>query len=103
MEDFIKKSALKEYISGQKIRISQAALNDLIKYLARHTQSAIKRAKQKTEEDKRSTILPPDIAAVIEKEDLNWQELAQEVIKQGPIELGQISQAIDKWIEDENT
>lgn len=98
MKDFIKKSALKDYISSMQIRISQTALDDLIKHITRVTQTTIEKSKEFAQADKRSTILPKDIARVTKKREPTWQEVAQEVIQQGPIELGSISQAIDKYI-----
>lgn len=98
MKDFIKKSALKDYITSLQIRINQTAFDDLIKYITTLTQTITEKSKQLAQEDKRSTIMPKDIAAVTGKKEPTWQEVAQEVIQQGPIELGNISQTIDKYI-----
>lgn len=103
MEDFIKKSALKDYISSIQIRINQTALDDLIKHITKVTKAITEKSKELAQADKRSTILPKDITRVTQKREPTWQEVAGDVIQQGPIELGSISQAIDKYIEEQKS
>lgn len=104
MADFIKQSVLKNYITNtEKTRINKTAFTNLIKQINSLTQSVIKQSKQLATENRRTTIMPKDIAEAIEKliarKHLPWEELSSLLIQLGPIELGNISKAIDEYIE----
>lgn len=104
MADFIKRSAVKAHISSlKKTRISKTALNKLIRKLNSLTRTLIKESRDLARKDKRSTIMPRDMAEAIEKtvgrKHLTWQEVAKQITRLGPIELGNISKAIDQHIE----
>ncbi len=103
MTDFIKDTSLRKYISSvEKVRISKDAFDNLIQQITRITQTIVKQSKKLAEQDKRTTILPRDISEVVKqitgKKKLTWEELAQELFKFGPIELGNISKSIDKYV-----
>lgn len=104
MADFIKQTVLRDYIGSKaKIRVSKEALKKLVRQLNSTTRALIKEAKKLAKQDKRTTIMPRDITGATEKtigkKHLTWQELAQEITLLGPIELGNISKAIDEHIE----
>ena len=104
MADFIKQTVLRDYISSKaKIRVSKGALKKLIKKLNTTTRALIREAKKLAKKDKRTTIMPRDITGATEKiigrKHLTWQEIAKEITRLGPIELGNISKAIDGYIE----
>jgi len=104
MADFIKQTVLRDYISSTvKIRINKTALKKLIKQLNTLTRALIREAKKLAKQDKRTTIMPRDITGatekIIGKKHLTWQELSQEITRLGPIDLGNISKAIDEHIE----
>ncbi|MBA7491557.1 hypothetical protein ES702_02105 [subsurface metagenome] len=104
MADFIKQTVLKEYISSKaKVRVNKTALKKLIGKLNATTRALVREAKRLAKQDKRTTIMPRDIAGATEKiigrKHLTWQELAKEITRLGPIELGNISKAIDEYIE----
>lgn len=104
MADFIKQTVLRDYIGSKaKIRVSKEALKKLVRQLNSTTRALIKEAKKLAKQDKRTTIMPRDITGatekIIGKKHLTWQELAREITRLGPIELGNISKAIDEHIE----
>ena len=103
MANIINKSALKDYIATQKIRINKTALNNLIKQSDSLTKTIIKKSKQLAKEDKRSTIMPRDVFQIIEqtigKKQLTWPEITDQIINLGPIEISNISKEIDKQLE----
>lgn len=104
MADFIKQTVLRDYISSKaKARVSKGALKKLVRQLNTTTRALIRESKKLAKKDKRTTIMPRDITGatekIIGKKHLSWQELAQEITRLGPIELGNISKAIDEYIE----
>lgn len=104
MADFIKQTVLKEYINSKaRVRVSKTALKKLTGQLNTTTRALVREAKRLAKQDKRTTIMPRDIAGatekVIGKKHLTWQEVAQEITRLGPIELGNISKAIDEYTE----
>ena len=99
----IKFTSVKNYINEvEKMRIAKDAVNKYIVEFDDVQNVVIKEAKRLALEEKRSTILKPDIAAALEKylrrKNLPWDETAKEVIKHNPTDLGKISKAIRAWI-----
>jgi nucleoid DNA-binding protein len=86
------------------MRIAKDAVNKYIAEFDDVQDAVIKEAKRLALEEKRSTILKPDIAAALEKylrrKNLPWTETAKEVIKHNPTDLGKISKAIRTWIQE---
>lgn len=104
MPDFIKQSNLKQYITKtEKTRITKSALDNLTKQISSTIVAIIKKSKDLSQKDKRTTIMPKDISTAIEniigRKHLTWEEVTEQLIRLGPIELGEISKAIDQWIE----
>ncbi|MDO8804530.1 MAG: HU family DNA-binding protein [Elusimicrobiota bacterium] len=101
----IKFTSVKNYINEvEKMRIGKDAVNKYIVEFDDVQNAVIKEAKRLALEEKRSTILKPDIAAALEKylrrKNLPWTETAKEVIKHNPTDLGKISNAIRTWIQE---
>ena len=101
----IKFTSVKNYINEvEKMRIGKDAVNKYIVEFDDVQDAVIKEAKRLALEEKRSTILKPDIAAALEKylrrKNLPWDETAKEVIKHNPTDLGKISKAIRTWIQE---
>jgi len=101
----IKFTSVKNYINEvEKMRIGKDAVNKYIADFDVVQDAVIKEAKRLALEEKRSTILKPDIAAALEKylrrKNLPWDETAKEVIKHNPTDLGKISKAIRAWIQE---
>ena len=101
----IKFTSVKNYINEvEKMRIAKDAVNKYIVEFDDVQDAVIKEAKRLALEEKRSTILKPDIAAALEKylrrKNLPWTETAKEVIKHNPTDLGKISKAIRTWIQE---
>lgn len=104
----IKFTSVKNYINEvEKMRIAKDAVNKYIAEFDDVQDTVIKEAKRLALEEKRSTILKPDIAAALEKylrrKNLPWDETAKEVIKHNPTDLGKISKAIRTWIQEHET
>lgn len=104
----IKFTSVKNYINEvEKMRIGKDAVNKYIAEFDDVQNVVIKEAKRLALEEKRSTILKPDIAAALEKylrrKNLPWDETAKEVIKHNPTDLGKISKAIRTWIQEHET
>lgn len=87
------------------MRSNEAAVNDLTARFNSLIEAVITEASKFAKEGKRNTILREDIKTALEKlvgkKHLDWQELLNEVLLQNPIDLGNISKGIDKWIEEQ--
>jgi len=104
----IKFTSVKNYINEvEKMRIGKDAVNKYIADFDVVQDAVIKEAKRLALEEKRSTILKPDVAAALEKylrrKNLPWDETAKEVIKHNPTDLGKISKVIRAWITEHET
>lgn len=104
--EFIRFNTIKDYIKTIKqMRSNKTAVNNLTSRFNSLIGSVITEAAKRAKESKRNTIFGEDIKVALEKlvgkKHLNWQELLNEVILQNPIDLGQISKGIDKWIEEQ--
>lgn len=104
--EFVRFNTVKDYIKDAKqMRSNEAAVNNLTARFNSLIESVITEAAKLAKENKRNTILAEDIKAALEKlvgkKHLDWQELLNEVLLQNPIDLGQISKGIDKWIEEQ--
>jgi len=104
----IKFTSVKNYINEvEKMRIGKDAVNKYIADFDVVQDAVIKEAKRLALDEKRSTILKPDIVAALEKylrrKNLPWDETAKEVIKHNPTDLGKISKAIRTWIAEHET
>lgn len=104
MPDFIKDTTLKKYIADtEDFRIAKDAYAELDKQIVLLIQMIIKQSKKLALDNDRNTIMLRDIKEIISgltgKKPLTWEELSQELTKLGPIELGNISKGIDKYIE----
>ena len=103
--EFVRFNTIKDYIKNtQKMRSNEAAVNDLTSRFNSLIESVITEAAKLAKEYKRNTILQEDIKAALEKlvgkKHLDWQELLNEVVLQNPIDLGNISKGITKYIEE---
>ncbi len=103
--EFVRFNTIKGYIKNTKqMRSNEAAVNDLTSRFNSLIESVISEAAKLAKEYKRNTILQEDIKLAIEKlvgkRHLDWQELLNEVLLQNPIDLGNISKGITKYIEE---
>jgi len=102
--EFIRFNTIKEYINTTfKMRSSESAVKKFIKRFNSVIKAALKDTRRTAKEDKRNTIMYQDIIPVIEKhlgkKHLSWQETAEEIIRQNPVDLGKISKKINAYIE----
>ena len=103
--EFVRFNTIKDYVKDiQKMRSNEAAVNDLTERFNSLIETVIIRAAALAKENKRTTILAEDMKEALEKtvgkKHLNWQELLDETILQTPIDLGNISKGITKYIEE---
>ncbi|MBA7493470.1 hypothetical protein ES702_04029 [subsurface metagenome] len=101
---FIRFNTIKEYIKNvHQMRSGDKAIKKFIKEFQTAIETAIKEAKKTAKKDKRNTILEEDIILALEKhlgkKHLTWPEVAKEVIRQNPTDLGKISKAINDYME----
>jgi histone H3/H4 len=103
--EFVRYNTIKDYVKeSQKMRSNESAVNNLISRFNSLIETVIIRAATLAKENKRNTILAEDMREALEKtvgkKHLNWEELLQEVLLQTPIDLGNISKGITKYIEE---
>ena len=104
--EFIRFNTIKEYINDTfKMRSSESAVKKFIKRFNSVIKTALKDVRRSAKEDKRNTIMDQDITPALEKhlgkKHLTWQETAEEIIRQNPVDLGKISKKINDYIEKE--
>jgi histone H3/H4 len=103
--EFVRYNTIKDYVKeSQKMRSNEAAVNNLTSRFNSLIETVIIRAASLAKENKRNTILAEDMKEALEKtvgkKHLNWQELLDETLLQTPIDLGNISKGITKYIEE---
>jgi len=103
--EFVRYNTIKDYVKeSQKMRSNEAAVNNLTSRFNSLIETVIIRAAGLAKENKRTTILAEDMKEALEKtvgkKHLNWQELLDETLLQTPIDLGNLSKGITKYIED---
>lgn len=103
--EFVRYNTIKDYVKDiQKMRSNEAAVNNLTSRFNSLIETVIIRAAGLAKENKRNTILDEDMKEALEKtvgkKHLNWQELLDGTLLQTPIDLGNISKGITKYIEE---
>ena len=101
--EFVRFNTIKEYINQSKnMRASDAAIQALIARFNDAVVSVITEAQALAKKDKRKTIMGTHMAAALEKylgkRHLTWEETSDEIIRQNPADLGNISKAINDYI-----
>jgi len=103
---FIKFNTIKAYINDAlKMRSAESAIIISLGAFDAAIETVLKEAGKLAKDDKRNTIMEQDITTAVEtrlgKKHLTWQETAAEIIRQNPTDLGNISKAINDYIEKE--
>ena len=103
--EFVRFNTIKDHLKEkEKMRSAVEAVNSLTERFNSLIETVIKRAVSLAKDNKRNTILKEDMRQALEKtvgkKHLAWEELLQEVLLQTPIDLGNLSKGITKYIED---
>lgn len=104
--DLIKINTINSYVKQiLKIRISKTAANTLVIRFNDLLKIILREGRDIAKKDKRNTIMPRDIDTAIEdnlgKKHLTWEEVLEEIKRLNAIDLGNLSKAILKYIEQE--
>lgn len=104
--EFIKFNTVKAYINDiLKMRSAESAITKSITEFDSAIETVLKEAGKLAKNDKRNTVMDQDILSAVEKhlgkKNLTWQETAEEIVRQNPTDLGNISKAINDYIEKE--
>lgn len=104
-QEFVRFNTIKAYIKdAQKMRSNEAAVNSLTERFNSLIETVITLAASLAKDNKRNTILAEDMKEALEKtvgkKHLVWEELLQEILLQTPIDLGNLSKGITKYIEE---
>lgn len=102
--NFVRFNSIKSYVNDIKnMRASDAAIRELIQRIDSLVIDVLSEAHKKAQDNKRRTIMGPDMTAALEKylgqRRLDPDELAEEIIRQNPTELGHISKTITAYIQ----
>lgn len=103
--EFVRFNTVKDYIKDKKdMRSNETAVKTLIERFNTLIETVITDSTKLAKEAKRNTILQEDIKSALEKtvgkKHLDWQDILNEILLQNPIDLGNISKGITKWIEE---
>lgn len=103
----IKFTPAKDYIKSKyNLQSTKDAVEEFISRFNSLTGTVLTKAAELSQEDKRKTIMLPDIQTALEKvvgkKHLNWEDILSATLRQNPTDLGNISKGIAKYIE-ENT
>ena len=100
---FIKGSVVKKYIKGRKLRSTADAAADIEKRFNRVIGQVIVEAGKIARKVKKKTIMPEHVAEAfakhVGKEDLGWEEILAQVLRESPADLGKISKGIRDHME----
>ena len=102
--NFIRFNTIKAYINDVKeMRASDPAIKELIERADSLVIDVLNEAQRLAKENKRKTVMGPDMTTALEKyigrKHLAWPEIAEEIIRQNPTDLGSISKAINAFIQ----
>lgn len=102
--NFIRFNTIKTYINDVKdMRASDPAIKELIERVDSLVIDVLSEAQTLAKENKRKTVMGPDMEMALEKylgqRRLDWTELSEEIIRQNPTDLGNISKAINTFIQ----
>jgi len=103
--EFVRFNTIKDYLKEkEKMRSAVDAVDSLTERFNSLIETVLTRAVALAKERKRTTLLAEDMKEALEKtvgkKHLAWEELLQEILMQTPIDLGNISKVITKYIED---
>jgi histone H3/H4 len=103
--EFVRFNTIKDYLKEkEKMRSAVDAVDSLTERFNSLIETVITRAVSLAKVRKRTTILAEDMKEALEKtvgkKHLAWEELLQEILLQTPIDLGNLSKGITKYIED---
>ena len=102
--NFIRFNSIKSYVNEVKdMRASDPAIREMIQRVDSLVIDVLAEAHKLAQENKRKTVMGPDMTAALEKylgqRRLDWNELSEEIIRQNPTELGNISKTISEYIQ----
>ena len=103
--EFVRFNTIKDYLKEkEKMRSAVEAVNSLTERFNSLIETVLTRAISLAKVRKRTTVLAEDMREALEKtvgkKHLAWEELLQEILLQNPIDLGNLSKGITKYIED---
>ena len=103
--EFVKFNTVKNYLKEKEnLRSNETAVNNLTSRFNSLIITVIASAAALAKENNRNTILAKDMQEALEKtvgkKHLNTQELLDEITRQNPTDLGNISKGITKYIEE---
>jgi len=103
--EFVRFNTIKDYLKEkEKMRSAVDAVNSLTERFNSLIETVLTRAISLAKVRKRTTVLAEDMKEALEKtvgkERLNWQELLNGILLLTPIDLGNISKGISKYIEE---
>ena len=101
--DFVKASAVKKFIASLDLRSSTEAVEALDEGFNDAIEKVIIEAAEHAKKMRMKTIMPAHISAAFEKhvgkQDLDWQEILEQVLRETPADLGKITKGIRDQIE----
>jgi len=100
---FIKFTPVKDYIKSKfSMQSTKDAVEEFISRFNSLTATVLERAAKLSQEDKRKTIMLPDIQTALEKtvgkKYLSWEDVLASTLRQNPTDLGKISKGIVDYI-----
>lgn len=104
--DLIKINTINRYVKDiLSMRISKTSANTLVVRINDLLKIILKEGRDTAKKDRRNTIMPRDIESAIEnnlgKKHLTWEGVLEEIKQLNAIDLGNLSKAITKYIEQE--
>lgn len=101
--EFVKGSTVKKYIKSRKLRSAAEAVDDIEKRFNQVIGRVIVEAGKTARKAKKKTIMLEHVkeafAKHVGKEDLGWEEILAQVLKESPADLGKISKGIRDYME----
>jgi histone H3/H4 len=101
---FLKENTIKQHVKDTyEFRSSKEAVDLFIQTMDKQIEEHLKKCFDLANKEKRKTIMEEDVKEVfknviVEKKELSWEEVAEELIKKNPTDLGQISKRINEFL-----
>ena len=98
----VKSNSLKDVIKKSKFRSSESAIAKLLDAFNKTIATVLADAVTAAKTARRTTVLDEDAQSALDKnigkQDLPWEDIVREVLRETPADLGKLSKAIEDYI-----
>jgi len=103
---FVKSNSLKDELKKSKFRSSESAIDKLLATFNKTIATVLADAITSAKAARRTTVLDEDAQSALDKnigkQDLPWDDIVREVLRETPADIGKISKSIEDYIREKS-